>query len=85
VETGRKAREKDIQKPSTEDDEQANALAYRKLHIPYHVHRQDIDVHISDCVCQTVDEERGFGGVAGCAGGIPVCGYRVALLFPSLR
>ena len=51
----------DIQKPSTEDGEQANALAYRKLHIPYHVHRQDIDVHISDCVCQTVDEECCFG------------------------
>jgi hypothetical protein len=77
-------RGKNIQKTSTEDDEKANALAFRELHIPYHVHREDIDVNISNSVRKAVDKECGFRGVAGCAVGIPIRGYWVALLIPWL-
>jgi hypothetical protein len=81
---GGKGKKKDIQEPSAEDNHQANALAFRELYIPYHVHRQDIDIHVSYGVRKAVNEECGLGRVAGCAGGIPVCGDGVALLFPYL-
>lgn len=36
------------------------------------MHGEDVDVDVGNGVGEAVDEKRGFGGVAGCAGGIPV-------------
>jgi hypothetical protein len=50
--------------------------------LPDHAHGEDVDVYIGNGICETVDEESGFGGGARGTLWVPVGGDGVALLFP---
>ena len=48
--------------------------------MPDHAHGEDVDVYIGNGICETVDEESGFGGGARGTIWVPVGGDGVALL-----
>ncbi len=75
--------ERRSQKSSTENNEQANTLPLRELHVPHQVHRQYIDINIGNSISETVNKQCYFRGVACCAVWIPVCGHWVTLLLAS--